>query len=276
MQEIGEAADFLRSKATGGPRLAIVLGSGLGPLAERARDPVIIPYADIPHFPKSTAPGHAGRLVSGELAGRHVLFMQGRFHLYEGYAPERIAFPMRVLRSMGIQRVLVTNAAGGVNTSFSPGDFMLITDHINLTGQNPLIGPNDGSIGPRFPDMSQAYDPALRALALQAAARLSIPLQSGVYACFAGPSFETPAEIRMARVIGADAVGMSTVPEVVAAVHCGLRVLGISCITNMAAGMLDQPITGGEVLSLAEKRMPQLSALIQEIVRLIPHDAGRP
>jgi len=266
---IGEAADFIRSRIGTRPRLVIVLGSGLGALAERAGDSVAVPYADIPHFPASTSPGHAGRLVSGRLAGAPVLFMQGRFHYYEGHSVGRIAFPVRTFRRLGIEYLIATNAAGGVNRDFAPGDLMLITDHINLCGQNPLVGPNDESIGVRFPDMSRAYDPLLREIAARAAAGLGIGLRTGVYAWFAGPSFETPAEIRMARVLGADAVGMSTVPEVIAAVHCGIKVLGISCITNMAAGILDQPITEEEVLAISERKRPVLASLVEKTVGAI-------
>ena len=272
---IAGAADFIRSKIRERPRIVIVLGSGLGALAGQVEDPVVIPYADIPLFPTSTSPGHAGRLVSGRLAGKPVLFMQGRFHYYEGHSLERIAFPVRVLRRLGVELLIATNAAGGINAAFSPGDFMLISDHINLCGPNPLIGPNDESLGPRFPDLSRAWDPRLRDLASRAAADLGMSVRNGVYAWFAGPSFETPAEIRMARVMGADAVGMSTVPEVIAAVHCGIRVLGISCITNMAAGMADQPITAEEVLVISEKRRPALAALIEETVKRIAHEASR-
>lgn len=248
------------------PRIALVLGSGLGGLADNLEDRRSIAYADIPGFPRSTAPGHAGRLVAGSLAGTPVLCMQGRFHVYEGWEPSHIAFPVRVFRALGVQVLMLTNAAGGVNLAYRPGDFMLIRDHINLSGRNPLVGPNDDRIGPRFPDLSKAYDPELRQIARQTADSLGIELHEGVYAWFLGPSFETPAEIRMARLLGADAVGMSTVPEVIAAVHCGLRVLGISCITNMAAGILDQPITAEEVIDISERRRPVFEALLRGVV----------
>lgn len=265
---IAEAADYIRSRTGPAPRMALVLGSGLGGLADEVEDPVIIPYGDIPHFPASTAPGHAGRLVYGGLGGKQVLVMQGRFHYYEGHPMERIAFPVRTFRALGVERLFLTNAAGGVDIGFVPGDFMVITDHINLTGQNPLIGPNDDALGSRFFDMTKAYDPGLAALAHQAGKELGLGLREGVYAWFTGPSFETPAEIRMARVLGANAVGMSTVPEVIAAVHCGLKVLGISCITNLAAGILDQPISGDEVLEISARRRPEFSALVRRIVEL--------
>lgn len=265
-QAVQDAASLLRSRLGEAPVCALVLGSGLGGFAETIESPVALPYNEIPGFPASTAPGHAGRFVAGEIEGTRLLAMQGRFHCYEGWDAARIAFPVRVLREYGIQALVLTNAAGGVNMDFEPGDFMIISDHLNLSGRNPLVGPNDERIGPRFPDMSKAYDPKLRALAKAAAAKLGIGIREGVYAWFLGPSFETPAEIRMARALGADAVGMSTVPEVLAAVHCGLRVLGISCITNMAAGILDQPISGEEVLEISAKRQPEFSALVREII----------
>ncbi|MGA2546614.1 MAG: purine-nucleoside phosphorylase [Rectinemataceae bacterium] len=267
--EIRTAANSIADRIGEAPRTALVLGSGLGSLAEEVEGAVALPYAEIPGFPLSTAPGHAGRLVAGRLAGKRVLVMQGRFHYYEGYPAFRIAFPIRVFRELGIERLILTNAAGGANPGFSPGDLMLITDHINLTGQNPCIGENDPLIGSRFFDMSHAYDPGLRADALRAAAELGIELREGVYAWFSGPSFETPAEIRMARTLGADAVGMSTVPEAIAAAHCGLRVLGLSCITNMAAGMSDRPITSEEVLEISEREKPRFSAFIKRTVAII-------
>jgi purine-nucleoside phosphorylase len=265
-EELDKAAEFILSRTGEAPRMALVLGSGLGALAEELESPIAIPYAEIPGFPVSTAPGHAGRLVAGRLEGKRVLMMQGRFHHYEGHPMERIVFPVRTFRAMGVERLFLTNAAGGANPGFEPGDFMAISDHINLTGQNPCIGPNDEAMGLRFFDMTKAYSPALRAVAKEAARGLGIKLHEGVYAWFTGPSFETPAEIRMARTLGADAVGMSTVPEVIAAVHCGLEVLGISCITNLAAGILDQPISGAEVLEISARRRPEFSALVRRIV----------
>ncbi len=267
-EEIQVAADYIRSRIREVPDMALVLGSGLGGLADEVESPVVIPYTSIPGFPASTAPGHAGRLVAGRLAGKPVLLMQGRFHCYEGHPLDRVTFPVRTFRLLGVKCLVLTNAAGGVNSDYAPGDFMIIRDHINLAGRNPLVGPNDDSLGPRFPDMSRVYDPALRALARRAGDELGIGLREGVYAWFLGPSFETPAEIRMARILGADAVGMSTVPEAIAAVHCGLRTLGISCITNMGAGMLDQPITSEEVLEISARRRPEFSALIRRIIEL--------
>jgi len=266
--DIRKAAEFLMGRLDTAPRMAIVLGSGLGALADELENPLVIPYVQIPGFPASTAPGHAGRLVCGTLAGKSVIAMQGRFHYYEGYTMDKVVFPVRVFRAMGVQRILLTNACGGANPAFSPGDFMVIRDHINLSGQNPCIGPNDDSLGQRFFDMSRTYSPALRALAHEAGRNLGMKLHEGVYAWFTGPSFETPAKIRMAQVLGADAVGMSTVPEAIAAAHCGLEILGISCITNMAAGMLDQPITSEEVLAISAARRPEFTALVKRIVEL--------
>lgn len=285
-EAIGKAADVLIAALGPAPRVALVLGSGLGGLADEVSEPAALAYADIPGFPVSTAPGHAGRFVKGKLGagsasgamdadgvigagGAPVVMMQGRFHCYEGWDASQIAFPIRVLHRWGVQVLVLTNAAGGVNLSFRPGDFMLICDHINLSGRNPLVGSNDERIGPRFTDMTRAYDPELRALARKAAEERGIALKEGVYAWFLGPSFETPAEIKMARILGADAVGMSTVPEVIAAVHCGMRVLGISCITNMAAGILDEPITGDEVIEISRRRQPDFSALMRGIVSKI-------
>ncbi|MDA8427154.1 MAG: purine-nucleoside phosphorylase [Treponema sp.] len=266
--QIGEAAAFIRSRIASVPRIALVLGSGLGVLAEEVEGAVVVPYSDIPHFPVSTAPGHAGRLVAGRLGGRDVLVMQGRFHYYEGYPVSRIAFPVRVFKALGVEILFLTNAAGGADPRFSPGDLMIITDHINLTGQNPCVGENDERIGRRFFDMSSAYDPGLRAAAKRAGSQLGLGLREGVYAWFTGPSYETPAEIRMARTLGASAVGMSTVPEVIAAVHCGLRVLGVSCITNLAAGMSDRPVSSDEVFEISERVKPQFSAFVRRTLEL--------
>lgn len=275
-EEIQTAAALLRERLGEAPVCALVLGSGLGGFADELERPVALSYKEIPGFPVSTAPGHAGRFVAGYIEGVKVLAMQGRFHCYEGWDASQIAFPVRVLRAYGVNMLVLTNAAGGVNTDFRPGDFMLIRDHINLSGRNPLVGANDERIGPRFPDMSKAYDPVLRELAKAAARDLGIGLHEGVYAWFLGPSFETPAEIRMARTLGADAVGMSTVPEVIAGVHCGMRVLGISCITNLAAGILDQPISGEEVLEISARKRPEFSALVKAIIMRIGALPGTP
>ncbi|MGN0974977.1 MAG: purine-nucleoside phosphorylase, partial [Gemmiger sp.] len=223
---VSEAASYLRSRLPELPQIALVLGSGLGGLADRLEQPVFIPYGQVPHFPVSTAPGHAGRFAAGRLEGKPVLCMQGRFHYYEGYDMADIALPVRVLRALGCRAMILTNAAGGVNWDFSVGDFMLISDHINFMGANPLRGANDDAVGPRFCDMTQVYSAELQTLARKIAAQQGIDLREGVYLGYMGPSFETPAEIRAFRVLGADAVGMSTVPEAIAAAHCGLPVLG--------------------------------------------------
>lgn len=266
-----KATNFVKSQLQAVPKAAVVLGSGLGELAELVEGQVDIPYAEIPGFLRSTVPGHAGRLILGRLAGVEVILMSGRFHRYEGYSHRDIALPVRMMKELGVGCLLLTNAAGGVNLSFQPGDLMLIEDHINLSGDNPLIGPNDDSFGPRFPDMSRAYSPALSAVVQQAAEEGCIPLKKGVYMLFNGPSFETPAEIRMARTLGADAVGMSTVPEVIAANHCGLPVAAISCITNMAAGILDQPLSHQEVVETGEKVKGKFAALMLKTIELIGH-----
>ena len=266
VDEFKKAADYIASHIREKPEIALVLGSGLGSLADEIKDPVIIPYRDIPGYAVSTAPGHAGRLVIGKFSGRQVVVMQGRLHCYDGHPLDRVVFPVRVFRVLGVEKIILTNAAGGVNTSYTPGDFMIIKDHINLSGRNPLIGPNCDELGPRFPDMSHVYDPALRETARKAGAKLGLKLQEGVYTWLLGPSYETPAEIRMVRTMGGDAVGMSTVPEAIAAAHCGLKTLGISCITNMAAGILNQPISGDEVIEISERRRPEFSALIRGIV----------
>jgi len=266
LQRVREAAAYIANKTALRPQVGLILGSGLGGLAEEIEDATILPYGDIPHFPQSTVPGHKGRLVIGRLAGAPVVAMQGRFHYYEGYSMEQVVRPVRVMAQLGVKTLIVTNAAGGVNESFSPGDLMLIVDHINLFGTNPLIGPNEEAFGPRFPDMTEAYDKRLRALALQAAEELGIRLQQGVYMGLSGPTYETPAEIRAFRMLGADAVGMSTVPEVIAARHLGLRVLGISCVTNMAAGILPEPLSHEDVVRVSAEVGPKFSALIKAIL----------
>lgn len=244
-----EAVDCIQ-KRTGGraPRVAVVLGSGLGAFASTLSESVEIPYSELPGWPVSTAVGHAGKLVIGNVSGTPVAVMAGRVHLYEGYSPAEVTFGVRALARLGVQSFVFTNAAGGINPDFSRGALVLISDHINLQGSNPLVGPNDDAAGPRFPDMSEAYSPALRALAKQVGAEIGIRLHEGVYAAMLGPSYETPAEIRYLRAIGADLVGMSTVPEVIVANHMGRRCLAISCVTNMAAGLLPQKISHAEVL----------------------------
>lgn len=244
------------------PEVAMVLGSGLGALGDVVEDPVFVDYRDIPHFKASTAPGHRGRLVFGTLCGRRVAVMQGRMHYYEGYSHEEIAFPIRVLRLLGAATLLVTNAAGAVNLTYMPGDLMLITDHIKLYGDGPLRGANLPEFGTRFPDASHLYTPRLRLLARRTAADLGVPLREGVYMYFPGPQYETPAEIRAARALGADTVGMSTVPEVIAAGHAGMEVLGFTLVSNMAAGILDRPLSEAEVLDAAAASGDKFSRLV--------------
>lgn len=263
------AASFIQTQTDLQPEIGLILGSGLGVLAEDIQSATKIPYANIPGFPESTVQGHAGRLVLGELAGKRVIAMQGRFHYYEGHALDLVTLPVRVMNELGVKQLIVTNAAGGINTDFSPGDLMIIESHINFTFQNPLIGPNDDRLGPRFPDMSTAYTPELRQLAEKVAGAQGLTIRKGVYAGVVGPSYETPAEIRMLRTLGADAVGMSTVPEVIVAVHGGMQVLGISCISNMAAGILDQPLSHEEVMETAEKVKTTFSTLVKGIVQEI-------
>jgi len=260
------AATFIFSKTDLRPKIALVLGSGLGAFADEFSSATRIPYAEIPHFPKSTAIGHAGQLVVGKVGEIPVAGMQGRVHLYEGYSAKDVAFPIRVFARMGLKAVILTNAAGGIKSEFVQGELVVIKDHINLQGANPLIGPNDGRFGPRFPDMSVAYDRRFREMTIGEGNRNGIGLYEGVYAALPGPSYETPAEIRYLRAIGADLVGMSTVPEVIAARHCGLRVLGISCVTNAAAGILDQPLDHKEVLETGERVRGQFIALLKRII----------
>lgn len=265
-ENITAAADYIKSVAGGALDLAIVLGSGLGDSTGFMDVERRIPYTDIPGFAKPTIAGHAGELLIGHAHGLRIAAMRGRFHMYEGHDLSTVVLPIRSLIRAGAGTVLLTNAAGGVNMGFHPGDLMLITDHINLTGRNPLIGPNDDNLGPRFPDMTRAYDPALIETAHNAAKRLGITLREGVYAWMTGPSYETPAEIRMARTLGADAVGMSTVPEVIAARHMGARVLGISCITNMAAGVTGQPLSHAEVTEVGRRAAANFLRLICGVI----------
>ena len=266
LSRVEETVAYIYAKTQYKPETAIVLGSGLGQLGEKLEQVTVIPYEELPHWKSSTAPGHSGRLLFGLLGGNPVVCMQGRLHYYEGYTMEEVTYPVRVMARLGVKNLLLSNAAGGINTEFAPGDLMLITDHINFLGRNPLIGPNEADFGVRFCDMSYAYHPELRRIALDAAKELGQKLQQGVYVATTGPSYETPAEIRMFRLWGASAVGMSTVPEVIVANHCGMRVLGISCITNMAAGVLDQPLTEEEVLETGEKSGAAFQALMTRIV----------
>lgn len=266
---IKQSADFLKQKYANTPKIGLILGSGLGVLAEEIENPVKIPYEDIPEFPVSTVEGHAGQLVFGTINGMEVVAMQGRFHFYEGYSFDKVTFPVRVMKELGVEKLIVTNAAGGVNENFAPGDLMLISDHINNMGTNPLIGPNDSKLGVRFPDMSVAYCKKLRDTARNVASRIGLKVQEGVYVGNTGPSYETPAEVKMLRVLGGDAVGMSTVPEVIVARHAGLKVLGISCISNMAAGILDQPLNHEEVIETTEKVKVNFLQYVKELIKEI-------
>ena len=268
------AAVTIRERTRLQPRIGLILGSGLNPLAEAVEDGIAIPYKDIPHFPVTTVEGHVGRMIIGRLEGQPVAMMQGRPHYYEGYSMAEITFPVRVMQILGVEMLIITNAAGGLNPEFRPGDVMLITDHINLIGMgglNPLRGPNLDDFVPRFPDMSEAYDAHLRALAKQAATQAGIPLQEGVYVCLAGPSFETPADLRFLRLIGADAVGMSTVPEVIVARHGGTKVLGLSGISNVppVEGIPQTETTHEEVLEAGRMLVPRMEVIIRGVLRAL-------
>jgi purine-nucleoside phosphorylase len=264
--KVNQAAGWLRDKIGGVPDVAIVLGSGLGDFATSLLDAVTSPYRDIPNWPASAVVGHAGQLVVGTVAGRRVAALCGRAHYYEGHDLGTVTFATRALGLLGVKLLILTNAAGGINIDFKPGTLMLIEDHINLMANNPLVGPNDERFGPRFPDLSEVYSKRLRQLAREAAREAGVPLARGVYVALLGPSYETPAEIRFLRTIGADAVGMSTVPEAIAARHMGLEVLGISCITNAAAGVLPQPLVHDEVMEVARRVRGQFSAVLEAIV----------
>ena len=250
-------------------KIGLILGSGLGDYAERIENKRFLSYRELPGFPQSRVAGHKGRFVVGELFGKTVICMQGRFHYYEGYAQSQIALVIRVMKRLGVEKLLLTNAAGGVNLDFSSGDLMLISDHINFSGSHPLIGENDESFGPRFPDQTNVYDRELRDGVRNAAIEAGIPLREGVYMMFSGPSFESPAEIVFARIIGASAVGMSTVPEAIAATHCGIRTVGISLITNMAAGIMDQALSHEEVQDTAALASAQFAKLVNRIVETV-------
>jgi purine-nucleoside phosphorylase len=263
------AAQFIFSKTDLRPKIALVLGSGLGGFADEFESATKIHYAKIPHFPRSTAIGHAGQLVVGKVGGIPVAGMQGRVHLYEGYSAKEVAFPVRVFARMGVKAVILTNAAGGIKREFVQGQLVVIKDHINLQGATPLAGPNDDRFGARFPDMTVAYDRRFREMTVGAGNHNGVGLYEGVYAALPGPSYETPAEIRYLRAIGADLVGMSTVPEVIAARHSGLRVLGISCVTNAAAGILDQPLDHKEVMETGERVRGQFIALLRIVIPCI-------
>jgi purine-nucleoside phosphorylase len=266
VERVNAAADVIRRRWPHSPSAAIILGTGLGRLAQSIENAVAIPYPEIPDFPESTVESHAGRLLCGTLSGRPVVAMQGRFHRYEGYTLQEVTFPVRALHALGANVLIVSNACGTVRSEWSPGDLMLIEDHINLLGDNPLVGPNDDRLGPRFPDMSQPYDPQLGAAARAAAKRAGVVLREGVYAAISGPNLETRAEYRMLREIGADVVGMSTVPEVIVAVHAGMRVLGISIITDMCVPETLNPTTVQEIIAVAGKAEPGLSRIVAAVV----------
>lgn len=267
--KIEESAEYLLSIADGPPEVGLILGSGLGELAGEIEDPSMAGYEEIPGFKASTVEGHEGRLVFGTLAGKSVCIMQGRFHYYEGHAMRELVFPVRAMSGLGIDTLIVTNASGGIDTSLEVGDLVVLEDHINLMGDNPLIGENDDAVGPRFVDMTYAYDPDLRQLAHRQAREVGLELESGVYAANPGPSYETPAEIEMLRTLGADLVGMSTVPEVIAANHCGMDVLGLSCVTNMAAGVIDQPLDHDEVIETTERVKDDFKSVVRRVVRTL-------
>lgn len=272
LEQIVEAANYIKQKlANRSPEIALILGSGLGDLADQITNSLVISYGEIPHFPLSTVEGHAGRFVIGDLEGKCVIAMQGRFHYYEGYAMQKVILPVYVMKQLGAQTLVITNAAGGMNRSFQAGDLMLITDHINMTGNNPLIGRNHSELGVRFPDLSEAYNSQYRKVALDVARNIEgsdgpLRLQEGVYCGISGPAYMTPAELTMLAKLGGDAVGMSTVGEVIAARHCGLKVLGISCITDMAIGEELSPLTHAQVMATAERTKPKFIALVRGFI----------
>lgn len=267
-QKIREATDFIREYTDFVPEIALILGSGLGTLADEIEEPKVIDYATIPHFPLSTVAGHAGKLVLGTLEGKRVAAMQGRFHYYEGYSTQQVTFPLYVLQALGCKALVVTNACGGLNPKFKAGDLMIITDHINIL-PNPLIGPNYDELGPRFPDMSQAYNPKYRALALEVGRELGLNLQEGVYMAITGPAYSTPAELKMLITLGSDTVGMSTIPEVIVANYLGVKVLGISCVTDMAIPDELEPLTHEQVVKIANEVRPKFIALVRGWLRRV-------
>lgn len=267
INRINDAKDFIRSKYDGNIDAAVILGSGLGKLATEIENPITIKYSEIPGFPESTVAGHAGELIIGDVSGRKIVAMNGRFHFYEGYDMATVVFPVRVMKYLGIEKIIVTNAAGGMNPEFEAADLMLITDHINMMGSNPLIGANIEELGPRFPDMSEAYNKNLRGLAKECAIKLGINLREGVYVPVSGPNYESPAELKMLRIIGGDAVGMSTAPEVIAANHMGMKVLGISCITDMALAEGLEPLDHKTVVANANRAANNFVSLVKEIIK---------
>ncbi|MGE5474282.1 MAG: purine-nucleoside phosphorylase [Ignavibacteriales bacterium] len=268
-QKIVETGEYIKSKLNETPEIGIVLGSGLGPLADQLIDSIVIDYSDIPNFPVSTVVGHEGKLVIGKLEGKTIICMKGRFHYYEGYSLTEVTLPIRIMSYIGVKNLILTNASGGVNLDYKPGDLMIIKDHLNFPCVNPLLGKNIEEMGTRFPSASDIYTKTVRENAKKIAKDIDIDVQEGVYNYCTGPSYETPAEIKAYRILGADAVGMSTVPEALVACHCGMKVLGISCITNMAAGILDQPLSHKEVFDTAEKTKDKFSNLIKAYIREI-------
>ena len=266
-EQVREATEKVRSAWGGSPAIGLVLGTGLGALAREIEAGVVLPYPEIPHFPVSTVQGHAGQLVCGELAGHSVVAMEGRFHLYEGYTAAQVTFPIRVMKELGCRLLIVSNACGGLNPQFRKGDLMVIEDHINLLGVNPLIGPNDDRLGPRFPDMIEPYDQGLQDLALQAALEAEIRAHRGVYVAVTGPNLETRAEYRFLRGIGADVVGMSTIPEVLVAVHAGLKVLGFSIVTDMCLPDALQPVRIEEIIAVANEAEPKLQTIVKSVLK---------
>ena len=262
-----EAAIVIKERISELGKVAVVLGSGLGPLAQRLEDKTVIPYALIPHFPEPTVAGHQGNLISGRLGDARVIYLQGRFHFYEGHDLSVVTFPIRVLKQLGVETLILTAATGGLNLDYQPGDVVCLSDHLNLIGGNPLRGLNEDRFGPRFPDMTEVYSQRLRVIAADQAAKLGLKLRRGVYACLSGPSYETPAEIAMLRTLGADVVGMSTVPEAVVARHCGMEVLAFALVTNAAAGVTGTPINHQEVLEAGRRAVPRLGGLIEAVVQ---------
>lgn len=275
-QKIRDAVEAIESRSGLKPEVGIILGSGLGRVAESVEDAVVIPYIEIPHFHGTSVEGHAGQMILGVFQGAPTVFLQGRFHLYEGYSMDDVVFPTRTICGLGIQTLVLTNAAGGVNTRFRPGDLMLIEDHLNLMGDNPLKGPNLAQLGPRFPDLSEAYSRVCLEALLASAEELRMPVHRGVYAGLLGPTYETPAEIRMYRALGADAVGMSTVPEAIAANHLGVRVAGISCITNLAAGLSPQKLTHQEVIENSRLGAQKMKQLLEHAIPRLMYRPGAP
>lgn len=270
MNKVNEAADFIKNKMKVEPEIGLVLGSGLGNLVDQIKNQTAIKYEAIPHFPTSTVKGHAGQFVFGTLQGKSVVAMQGRFHYYEGYSLAEVTLPIRTMKRLGIKSLILTNAAGGINLAFEPGNLMIITDHLNLFGTNPLIGANEDDFGVRFPDMTAVYHPSYIKHVKKCAQKLNINIKEGIYVGNTGPSYETPAEIKMLRTLGGDAVGMSTVPEAIIAKHADLKVLGISCISNMAAGILDEQLSHDDVILTAKKTEKDFINLMLEVIKTFP------